>query len=76
VFGLSSNGFKPHNAPDPLDTALWIIHDFDIVDKHKELVVCAATGSTLFPIEMQAIIERYKHEHPELNAAQIARHFK
>ena len=68
--------FQPYNATDPLDHPLLIINDFDIIDKHRELVVCYATGSVAFPTEMQGIIEGYKREHPELDSAEIARHFK
>src|ERR1035438_5553365 len=30
--------FQPYKATDPHDSPLWIIHDFDIVDKHRELI--------------------------------------
>jgi hypothetical protein len=66
---------QPHNAADPLNDPLWIIHDFDIVDKHRELVVCAGIGRLVVSVEMGPIIESYKRAHPELNPAQIARHF-
>jgi hypothetical protein len=67
---------QPYNAADPLDDPLWIIHDFDIVDRHRELIFCVGTGSTVFPREMQGILETYQREHPELDSAQVARHFK
>ena len=67
---------QPYNASDPIDDPLWIIHDFDIVDKHKELIFCGGTGSVVLPREMQGILECYQREHPELNPAQVARHFK
>ena len=67
---------QPYNAADPLDDFLWIIHDFDIVDKHRELIFCVRTGSIALPREMQGILECYQRAHPELNPAQIARHFK
>lgn len=69
-------GFQPYNSPDPHNNELWIIHDFDIIDKHQELVICAPTGTTVFPIEMEGVIEGYKREHPDLGPAQISRHFK
>lgn len=69
-------GLQPYNAPDPLDSPLWIIHDFDIVDKHRELVLSHPTGTTVFPIAMQGVIESYKRAHPDIDPAQIARHFK
>jgi hypothetical protein len=67
---------QPHNAPDPLDAPLWIINDFDITDKHKSLLLCPGTPSIALPKNMEAIVESYKREHPELSTAQIARHFK
>jgi hypothetical protein len=67
---------QPYNAPDPLDDPLWIIHDLDIVDKHRELVILPSTGSLKFPIEMTGIIEGYQRAHPELGPADIAFHFK
>lgn len=67
---------QPHNAADPLDDPLWIIHDFDILDKHREPIFCAGTGSTILPRSMKGEIETYHRAHPELNPAQIARHFQ
>jgi hypothetical protein len=67
---------QPYNAPDPLDDPLHIIHDFDIVDKHKEVVICAGTASRFIPAQIQSILESYEREHPELNSAQVAHHFK
>lgn len=68
--------FQPYNAPHPTDDPLWIIHDFDIVDKHRELVICAGTGTLVTPPEMREVMECYQREHPELDAAQLARDFK
>jgi hypothetical protein len=67
---------QPHNAPYPLDDPLWIIHDFDILDKHREPILCAGTGSTVLPRSMKGVIDSYQRAHPELTSAQIARHFK
>lgn len=67
---------QPYNASDPADDPLWLIHDFDIIDKHKELILCVGTSSAVLPRSMQAIMETYQQAHPELNPAQVARHFK
>jgi hypothetical protein len=67
---------QPYNASDPLSDPLWIIHELDIVDKHRELVILPSTGSFSFPPEMKAIIEDYERTNPELGPADIARHFK
>jgi hypothetical protein len=69
-------GLQPYNAADPIDDPLFIVNDFDITDKHKELVVCAGTGSMVFPPHMQSVIESYERAHPEADSAKIARHFK
>lgn len=67
---------QPYNAADPLDDALYIINDFDIVDKHRELVISFPTGTVFFPNEMRPIVENYQRAHPELNPLQVARHFQ
>jgi len=66
---------QPYNSPDPLDDPLGIIHNLDIVDKHKQLVLCIGAGVMVIPIAMEGVFESYKREHPELDAAQLARHF-
>lgn len=67
---------QPYNSPDPLDSPLWLIHDFDIVDKHRELIFCVNAGSTVLPRSLQGVFESYQREHPELDSSQVARHFK
>jgi hypothetical protein len=67
---------QPYNAINPTHDPLWIIHDFDIIDKHRELVLCIGTGSIVFPPAMEGVVNLYEKEHPELDAVQIARHFK
>jgi hypothetical protein len=67
---------QPYNSAYPLDDPLWIIHDFDIIDKHKELVLSEPTGVRTFPLDMQSVIEAYLQEHPELNMVEVAHHFK
>jgi hypothetical protein len=67
---------QPYNATNPINDPLFIIHDFDIVDKHRELIFCVRTGSRVLPREMEGILECYQRTHPELDAAQVARHFK
>lgn len=70
------HGLQPYAATDPLNDPLSIIHNFDIMDKHRELVICAGTASRFFPPHMQKVIESYEGEHPELNSAQVAHYFK
>lgn len=66
---------QPYKAPDPADDPLSIIHNLDIIDKHKELVLCLSTGMRILPISMQPMMEAYQRAHPELNEAQLADHF-
>ncbi len=67
---------QPYRASDPLDDPLHIIHDFDISDKHRELILCVGTGGTVLPRSMQGVIEAYQREHPDADSAEVARHFK
>jgi hypothetical protein len=68
---------QPYNAANPFDSSLWIIHDFDIVDKHRELILdYAPATATAVPGEMRGVMECYKRANPELNAADVARHFE
>jgi len=67
---------QPYNASDPFDDPLWIIHDFDIVDKHRQLVLSIPTGTVFFPVDMEPIIEAYKRAHPELDPVEVAHQFQ
>jgi hypothetical protein len=67
---------QPYNATDPTNDLLWLIHDFDIMDKHKELILCVGTGGVVLPRTMQSVIESYQRAHPDFDSAQVARHFK
>lgn len=48
--------FQPHSGPDSTNSFLLAIHDLDIVDKHRALVIVASTGAFEFPID---VIQRY-----------------
>jgi hypothetical protein len=67
---------QPYNSANPTHLPLWIIHDFDIIDKHRELVVCFGTGTAVFPKNMSAILEGFAKEHPELSPLEVAVQFK
>jgi hypothetical protein len=43
---------QPYNSPDPIDFPLFILHQMDIIDKHRELVLGIATGALELPIEI------------------------
>jgi hypothetical protein len=50
---------QPYNAPDPLNSPLLIIHNMDIFDKHRELVLCHSTGAVEMPIsEIIPLVEK------------------
>jgi hypothetical protein len=48
---------QPYDSPDPIDDPLLIIHKMDIIDKHKELVLCVGTGGREIPMDtMYALV--------------------
>lgn len=67
---------QPYNSADPINTSLSIIQSFDIIDKHRELVLCVPTGAREIPKGTDAVFESYQRLHPELAAAEIAHKFK
>lgn len=67
---------QPYNSADPPNNSLWLIHDLDIVDKHRELILCEGTPSIALPGHLRATIDVYQRAHPELDTAQVARKFK
>jgi len=67
---------QPYNSADPLNHPLWIIHHFDIIDKHRELLLTFSTGTVFFPTAMKPIMEAYQRAHPELDTIQVAYQFQ
>ena len=67
---------QPYNATEPLNDPLWIIHDLDITDKHRELVFSEPTGERLLPVQIKWAFESYCRAHPELEPAEVAHQFK
>lgn len=63
---------QPYNCSDPLDDALFIIHSFDIIDKHRELVLCLPTGAREFPPENRGFVADYQRQHPEFSPEDFA----
>jgi len=61
--------FQPHNSPDPPDSPLLIIHKMDIMDKHRELVLCASTGALQLP--MDAIYRYLRYQYGESGSAPV-----
>jgi hypothetical protein len=75
VVGLIEH-FQPYNSPDPTNTYLYIVHNFDRIDKHRELVLCFPTGAREFPPDLQSFVARYQREHPELRSVEVAINLK
>jgi hypothetical protein len=43
---------QPYNSSGPPNSILLAIHNFDIVDKHRALVIVASTGAFEFPLNV------------------------
>lgn len=41
---------QPYNSADPVDSSLLILHKMNVIDKHRELMLCAATGARELPV--------------------------
>jgi len=67
IKGITNSGvldliekLQPYNSPNPIESALLAIHNIDITDKHRELVLCFATGAVEVPPEVAArIVAKY-----------------
>jgi hypothetical protein len=57
-------GLQPYSSDDPIDSPLLIIHNFDVIDKHRELVITVSTPAFEFPAETAARYARYKSGEP------------
>jgi hypothetical protein len=67
---------QPYNATDPANTFLFVLHHFDITDKHRELLVVGSAGSRKVSVTQSMAIDAYKSAHPEMSPGQIAFKFK
>jgi hypothetical protein len=56
---------QPYSCIDPVDSLLLVIHNFDIADKHRELVFVVGTGAIRLPIEVMDRYIRYKWGVPD-----------
>lgn len=65
---------QPYNTPDPIECPLLILHKMDVIDKHRELVLCTGTGVRELP--MGVIVEKalasYQHSVSSDEIAKIA----
>ncbi len=67
---------QPYNAPDPVESPILIVHNLDIVDKHREVLLVNSTGARDIPKDMHATFWAYKRQHPELSGLDLAIHFQ
>jgi hypothetical protein len=59
IKGITSTGvldlikrLQPYNRPAPSESLLLAIHDLDIIDKHRALVIVLSSGALKFPIDL------------------------
>jgi hypothetical protein len=67
---------QPYNCRDPVDSLLFIIHKFDVIDKHRELVIVVSTGAIRLPIEVMDKFIRYKSGVPGSVPVDFKREFE
>jgi hypothetical protein len=53
---------QPYKAPNPSAHPLWLIHNLDRIDKHRELVLVAAAVTTNLKIGLAALVEQHAFE--------------
>ncbi|MGB9198811.1 MAG: hypothetical protein WCB53_17955 [Terriglobales bacterium] len=63
---------QPYNAADPINTVLFVIHNFDAIDKHRELVLSVPTGAREFGPDVQDFVAGYQRAHPEFTPVDLA----
>lgn len=52
-------GLQPYNFPNPYAVPLAIVHDMDIMDKHKELLLCVSSATAQIVATASPDVERY-----------------
>jgi hypothetical protein len=69
VKGISSptalariESLQPYKALNPLAHPLWVIHDLDRIDKHRELVLVARALTTNINIGLPTLVEQHAFE--------------
>jgi hypothetical protein len=70
------NDFQPYKTSDPSDSNLLILHNMDIWDKHRELLLCISAGHLALPPEMVPPHLRDKPRHLKDLFAEIAPEIK
>ena len=49
---------QPYKSADPLDHPLLVVHKMNVIDKHRELVICVSVGLLEVPYP---VVEQYIH---------------
>lgn len=66
---------QPYKSTDPEDYVLWVINDMDIIDKHRELILCSSFPAvqTRISVELQLdLIKRHlSHKRGEPNSPPV-----
>ncbi len=68
---------QPYNpSPGSLNSILLAIHNLDIIDKHRTLVMVASTGAFVFPIGMMERAMAHQREQPATLTTDLIEEFK
>jgi hypothetical protein len=67
---------QPYNCPDPIDSAMLIIHNFDVIDKHRELVIVVSTPAIQMPMEVMQKAIKYQCGVPGLAPIDFKKEFE
>jgi len=67
---------QPYNRPKPLDDPIWIIHDMDSIDKHRELVIVALGFHFTVPPHLLELARRYTTDDLGPIPPDVARQFQ
>jgi len=55
---------QPYNATNPIDSPLLAIHNIDVIDKHRELVLCVSSGAVELPPDIsERLIAKFSASH-------------
>jgi len=67
---------QPYNTANPVNSLLHVIHQFDVMDKHKELVIVTHVAGLQVPIEIMRRYVTYVGNDPAANNAALKEQLK
>ncbi len=67
---------QPYKTADPVDCPLLILHKMDVVDKHRELILCATNAEIGVPLNVLERIMRDKPKGYEITPADLVGQLK